>query len=143
MIQGKVLFQSMKFTIPERGPGFSKMRLKEHQKHAWSSISETWAPYPFPQLTFQMAQCWMRDYPMVINSKSGERTIEDCPSKVWWPIAAEGTNEPAMAGWMRGLINTMKLSICMQQPRQAYNLRWFGSKTGCIGESQEAEDEAR
>ena len=118
------VWQASRATIPGKGPvPIHMVYLPERTdrfenaipqtRHALEFYSDLWAPYPFPQLTFQDGPSAGMEYPMVINSNQGAADHETAHQ--WWPMMV-GTNERRY-GWMDEGFNSY-MNILSRADRQ-------------------------
>jgi hypothetical protein len=120
--------------LPERAERFA--RAAELGRHALEFYSNLWAPYPFPQLTFQDGPSAGMEYPMVVNSNQGAADHEIAHQ--WWPMML-GTNETRY-GWMdEGFNSYMNILSGNDRRGVPFNLNGRGASYGRVSGG---EDEA-
>lgn len=122
------------FYLPERANRFA--RAGQIGRHALEFYSKLWAPYPFPQLTFQDGPSAGMEYPMVVNSNQGAADHEIAHQ--WWPMML-GTNETRY-GWMDEGFNSYMNILSRNDSRgEPFNLDGRGMSYGRVSGG---EDEA-
>ena len=120
--------------LPERADRFE--RAAELGRHALEFYSKLWAPYAFPQLTFQDGPSAGMEYPMVVNSNQGAADHEIAHQ--WWPMML-GTNETRY-GWMdEGFNSYMNILSFNDRRGVPFNLNGRGASYGRVsGNENEA-----
>jgi len=120
--------------LPERASYFAQAA--ERGRHALEFYSNVWAPYAFPQLTFQDGPSAGMEYPMVVNSNQGAADHEIAHQ--WWPMML-GTNETRY-GWMdEGFNSYMNILSRNASRNEPFNLDGRGMNYGRVSGG---EDEA-
>ena len=133
-IPGKGEIPIHMFYLPERADRFA--RAGELGRHALEFYSNLWAPYAFPQLTFQDGPSAGMEYPMVVNSNQGAADHEIAHQ--WWPMML-GTNETRY-GWMdEGFNSYMNILSANDRRGVPFNLDGRGMSYGRVSGG---EDEA-
>jgi hypothetical protein len=120
--------------LPERAERFARAGVLG--RHALEFYSNLWAPYAFPQLTFQDGPSAGMEYPMVVNSNQGAADHEIAHQ--WWPMML-GTNETRY-GWMdEGFNSYMNILSANDSRGVPFNLDGRGMSYGRVSGG---EDEA-